>query len=269
MNYDLIVSDFDGTLAGKDRIVSKENKDAILRYIAAGGYFTIASGRSYDSVRNIICDLGLGNCDLKLICLNGSVIKDHPSGKLLKNYTIDREELLATARMCEEKGFYYHIYDADSLYVAEENDINKTYRDFTGTPYKTVGVLSDYIVKHNVEVAKLLIVTDKEKTLSLIDELNATVEKSVFFSSNPIFVEMCNKDAGKGNALKFLAALKGLDISRTIAVGDQYNDIPMIEAAGFAVAVGNAVNALKEKADYIAPPCTESAIADVIDKFCL
>lgn len=270
MNYDLIVSDFDGTLAGRDRIVSPENKDAILRFIEAGGYFTIASGRSFDSICNIIRDLGLGNKALTLICLNGSVIREFPSGKLIEKTAIDRKELLTTARMCEEKGLYYHVYDADSLYVAEENDINKRYRDFTGTPYKVVGVLSDFIAKNNIAVTKLLIVTDKEKTLPMIDELNASIARnSVFFSSNPIFVEMCDKNAGKGNALKALAAAKHIDISRTIAIGDQYNDIPMIEAAGLSVAVGNAVDALKAKADYIAPPCSESAIADVINKFCL
>ena len=266
----MIISDFDGTMAGHDRIVSKENKDAIRRFTQAGGYFTIASGRSYDSVYNIICDLGLKNSALTLICLNGSVIKSFPDGKLLKNYPIDKDELLSAALTCEKRGLYYHLYDEGHLYIDEENEINKKYRDFTGTPYTIVGNLREFIIKSNAPITKLLIVTEKEKTLPMIDELNETIaKKSVFFSSNPIFVEMCSRNAGKGNALRFLASLNGVDISQTIAIGDQYNDIPMIEAAGLSVAVGNAVAALKEKADYIAPPCSESAIAHIIDKFCL
>ena len=91
----------------------------------------------------------------------------------------------------------------------------------------------------------------------------------MFFISNPIFIEMCSKQAVKGNALEYLANFYNIPLDKTIAIGDQCNDLQMIERAGLAVAVDNAVPELKAVADYIAPLCSQSAIANVIKKFCL
>lgn len=271
MKYELIVSDFDGTLAGYDRIVSKENAAAIAEFIDAGGIFTIGSGRSYSSLCKLLVGMGLADKKLELICLNGSVIKSYPDGKLLKNYPIDKKDLIETALECERRGLYYHLYDSEGLYVADDSEISESYRDYTGTPFTIVGKLSDFISQTDKKITKLLIVTEAEKTLPLIDEFNGLFGRgdSVFFSSNPIFAEMCSRKAGKGHALEFLADYRNVDISKTVAIGDQYNDLPMIERAGLSVAVGNAVDALKAAADYVAPDCSDSAVAHVIRKFCL
>jgi len=81
-------------------------------------------------------------------------------------------------------------------------------------------------------------------------------------------VEVVNKKYSKGTAVEFLAKHYGIPLEKTIAVGDQWNDLPMIEKAGLGVAVQNADKRLKEKAKYICQNTNEQgAVRETIEKF--
>ena len=86
--------------------------------------------------------------------------------------------------------------------------------------------------------------------------------------SSEYLVEVINAQYSKGTAVEFLANYHNVSLDKTVAIGDQRNDLPMIERAGLGVAVNNADQGLKDKADYI---CTytneEGAVAEVIAKF--
>ena len=83
------------------------------------------------------------------------------------------------------------------------------------------------------------------------------------------FLEFVSIDAGKGAALAEIGRLFNIDRSEIIAVGDSYNDICMIEYAGFGVAVANAHDDIKAKSDYITLSNNEDGVAEVIDKLLL
>ena len=85
--------------------------------------------------------------------------------------------------------------------------------------------------------------------------------------SADVLVEVSPLGDTKGAALKFLAARYGIDIADTVAIGDNLNDITMIESAGVGVAVGNAVPELKAKADFVAVTNNEGALAQIINKY--
>ena len=82
-------------------------------------------------------------------------------------------------------------------------------------------------------------------------------------------IEITLKGVSKASALQILAELHGVDIEKTIAIGDAGNDVPMIQTAGLGVAMGNASNEVKSKADYVAPSVENDAIKHVIEKFCI
>ena len=80
-------------------------------------------------------------------------------------------------------------------------------------------------------------------------------------------IEIMHKGANKGEALKALIKYLGIDREEVIAFGDNYNDLPMIELAGLGVVMGNADEAVKEKADYVTSTNMEDGVAKAIYKF--
>jgi hydroxymethylpyrimidine pyrophosphatase-like HAD family hydrolase len=81
-------------------------------------------------------------------------------------------------------------------------------------------------------------------------------------------VEVINERFSKGTAVQFIADYYGIPLEKTIGVGDQQNDIPMLQTAGLGIAVQNADNGLKAVADYVTSATfDENAIAEVIEKF--
>lgn len=87
-------------------------------------------------------------------------------------------------------------------------------------------------------------------------------------SSKPYNVEAIDAHASKGKAVEFLANKYGISLSDTMTFGDNLNDLQMIEVAGMGVAVGNAVDTLKNAADYIAENCEDDGVAKTIREFC-
>ncbi|MOA01844.1 putative phosphatase [compost metagenome] len=117
---------------------------------------------------------------------------------------------------------------------------------------------------------KMLIIDDPDYLDELIPVLRELLGDEVHITkSKPHFLEIMHKEGTKGHALKFLADHFGCDMSQTIAIGDSWNDHEMLEAAGLGVAMGNAIPALKEIADYITASNNEDGVKQVIDKFVL
>ncbi len=87
--------------------------------------------------------------------------------------------------------------------------------------------------------------------------------------SFPTFLEIMHKDVSKANGLRILARELGINSSEIIAIGDNFNDIEMIEYAGLGVAVGNAPAGVREKADYVTLNKNGLGVKEVIDKYIL
>jgi hydroxymethylpyrimidine pyrophosphatase-like HAD family hydrolase len=82
-------------------------------------------------------------------------------------------------------------------------------------------------------------------------------------------VSFASPEASKGNALRWLAAMRGLPIEATMAVGDYENDVSLIAAAGFGVAMGNAVDAVKKAARAVVSDCEHDGVAEAIERWVL
>ena len=87
------------------------------------------------------------------------------------------------------------------------------------------------------------------------------------YSSNR-YIEFNQKGVTKGDGLRRLAAMLGVDMKDTIAIGDNFNDLSMIKAAGLGVGVANTAESMKAECDHItAATCQESAVSEVIEQF--
>ena len=96
-----------------------------------------------------------------------------------------------------------------------------------------------------------------------------TADMDVSYSSNR-YLEFNKKGVNKGTGLQHLASILDIDIKDTIAIGDNYNDLSMIQAAGLGVGVANTVEEMKPLCDVITEhTCEEDGVAEVIYKYAL
>ncbi len=269
LDYKLIVSDYDGTLVNKDGTISEENKSAIKKFISAGGIFAISTGRMPASILPQAKALGLEGL---ICCSQGAIILDIKSGELILDKKLTLDATLTACRTMEDMGLHIHGFDLWEYYSNMDDDFLKFYEQVASAKAKLVTdkKLSDFLAEREQPLYRLLAMVmpeDNAKTIAALEAKDlpgCAVTKSMDY-----LVEIVNPDYSKGTAVAYLAEHYGIPIEKTIAAGDNYNDISMIERAGLGVAVNNAEQALKDAADYVCERDHEhGAIAEVINKFC-
>ncbi|MGK0467098.1 HAD-IIB family hydrolase [Clostridium sp.] len=113
-----------------------------------------------------------------------------------------------------------------------------------------------------------IIDNDIEKIQKIKEELKK-IESIQVLGAGLHGVEMTHKSVSKGSAVKYLAQRYKIKKEEIITIGDNENDIEMIEFGGLGVAMGNAIDMLKDRADYIAATNDEDGVAKVISEFIL
>ena len=267
INYGLIVSDFDGTLVRGDGTVSEENKRAIAQYQKDGGSFAISTGRLHYGILDRAKELGLKGL---VSCCQGAIIIDIESGKPVQDNMLSHETTLAICRKMEELKLHYHVYEQENYYCNQDDDALKWYENAVRkTAVRiTKEPLSEYVRKNKMRSYKILAMVRPEDNAKTMQELQKQAfDGCLITKSADVLVEVINAKYSKGTAVEFLANYYGVPLEKTIGVGDQWNDIPMIEKAGLGIAVQNADVKLKEKAVVCEYTNEENAIAKIIEKY--
>ncbi len=264
----LIVSDFDGTLIDDNQEVLPEVREKINEYIACGGIFAVCTGRMLVSILPRVRELGLKGL---VIAQQGAVIADIESGELIKNDGLNCDETAEVCETLEILGQPVNIYSGDKLFtdIPKDNEHLKLYEKIIGVESKHIqGKVSEFVRDKRLFCQKVacLVFPDKRDELytELIKRLGARYDVTC---SARVLVEISKLGETKGAALKFLARYYSIPTDKTVAVGDNMNDLSMIETAGTGIAVGNADNKLKLAADAVTVTNNEGAVAQIIDKF--
>lgn len=269
MRYKYIFSDFDGTISRSDNTVSDKVKDAIARYVAAGGKFVVATGRLFSAVYPRVQALGLHG---EVIVYQGGGIFDIDSRRPLWLNTIDTSLATEVLGHLEKLDYCENLaYFDDKCHCAHPSEYTDVFCDICGVPYYPVNMpLSEYISENSVKPIKLLSLMMPEHTEHFLEYGRSVCgDRMVFTRSNKCVVEMLPVGINKGEAVRRLAEKWGADRSEIICLGDAENDISMIEYAGLGIAAGNAMEKLKAAAGYVGVSNDEDFVAHVIDKFCL
>ena len=257
----LFCSDLDGTLFSKDKTVSKQNLEAIEYFKSEGGLFTFITGRMPKTSKEI-CDIVKPNAPYG--CINGGGIYDHREGKYLWNIELPKEALELVKHVEEQlPDMGISLNTESNVYFRKDNSAMVYMRSVTGLP----NVTCTYDGLDEILLKVAFGHDDEEQMSSLIKLLNNHSKASYydFIRTERRLYEILPKGVSKGLALKKMADLLGVNMSKTIAVGDYNNDISMIKEAGIGIAVANAVDEVKAVADYITVSNNENAIATIID----
>ena len=273
--YKLIASDVDGTLMGEDLVIHPDNYKAITSAVEKGFTFVLCSGRSHKSLRKLHDDLGLPTENAYIISFNGGTV-----------YSVEQEAVVheehtpfdvamrainlfkSRCRKDEIEAFVYN--DPDNIATEHGSKTAENYSKISQTEIRFVDNIQRD-TEESARVVKVVFIGRREPLEVFRKELMAELgdDAEIFFSSEYL-LEIGSPKASKGIALGWLCDKLGIDISQTIAMGDNYNDLTMIETAGMGVAVANSVDELKETANHITEKTAEQgAVAEVINKFIL
>ena len=262
--YRLIAIDVDDTLLTDDLEVTEGTKEALAAAVAQGCVVTLATGRMYPSAVKIAAPLGL---NVPIITYQGALIKNLIDGEVLYERPVPEDAALEVVAFAEEKGLHIQAYEDDRLIALEDNDKAKAYSKLTNVPYE---VQPDFRGIAKRGTAKLLMIDEPATLDALIPELHERLGgRAHVTKSKPHYLEVVHPEATKGHALLHLAAHYGIPREETIAVGDSWNDHEMIESAGLGVAMANAVESLKNVADYVTASNNEEGVRKVVEKFIL
>ena len=266
INNQLIISDFDGTLVNADGTVTEENKRAIAQYVADGGHFAISTGRLHYGILSQAKELGLKGA---VSCCQGAVILDIETEEPLLCGALSNTQTVEICEKMEELDLHIHLYCFDTYYANKDDMALKAYENAVRKKAVVTDIpLSKYAKEHNLCAHKLLAMVDPKEVPFVIEKLEqANFEGCVVTKSSAFLVEVLNRKYSKGTAVGFLANYYGVPVEKTVGIGDQWNDLPMIERAGVGVAVKNADEKLKASAVVVDYTNEESAVAKVIQQY--
>ena len=267
-----LIVDLDGTLLSDDGVIHPDTRSALHRIHHEGIRVMVATGRSEKSAAPAVDALGI---HLPTIIYNGAALWCPIERRLIRERLIDADHLdaildfahaedLMPVVMCADtkKAFtarpqvlQFPLHDMPHLEIVSESDlrIEKPIR------------LSVFSERHNnaAEFAdEIRKIHDAESymtwfPLSLLPELRDSPLK---------VVDIQPPCEGKKEALIYLAEEEGIPAEEVIAIGDATNDLPMVTEAGLGVAMGNAMDELKEVADRIIGKNDTGTIGELVDE---
>ncbi len=269
MTIKLLVLDIDGTIAGKSNAINSTTIKAIGQLIDKGILVTLATGRMYRSALKFQQQI---NSQLPLIVYNGALIKDPFTEDVKQHIPVDVEVAKELIDYLEDDrwrdNLTVHFYLDDCLYVREVTAITKVYADRSRVEAIAVGDLRQLLDR---SPTKILAIGDRPQLITdLLTKLPQLLppDRISLTQSTATFLEATHPQANKGKAVRYLAeTMLRLRSAEVMTIGDNLNDLEMIQYAGIGVAMGNAPNKLKETADWVTLAVENDGVIAAIDRF--
>jgi hypothetical protein len=187
------------------------------------------------------------------------------SGRWLRHEPIPLELARETISALNDEGFGLNCYVNDELYVAEITPQAEQYAGFQDLVVHPVGDLLAWLQE---PPTKLVVIGDPRVLEGLKERMVARFDGRLYISTSlPYFLEFASPDVTKAAGLQFVAKRLGFSRERTVAFGDGENDIELVDWAGFGVAVDNADELVKERADFVCPSVTDEGVAQVLEAY--
>lgn len=250
----LFAMDLDGTSLDNNSILRKETIDALKKLDKNGIKFVFTSGRAMPSVRYLMSLTGIDN---PFVTNNGALAMINKE-KSIYTKGIDDKKIKELINFSENNELSYQFYDVDTYYsnrirperfnhLKKDSKYGMNYQvnfSFSTNPLKELNNRKNTALKFQI-------FPDVEKKEEKIMVLEKVKELDLYAtSSNDKVIEIMEKDVNKFNGISEIGSFLGINKNEIAAIGDQDNDIPMLENSILSFAMGNSIEKVKEVCDY-------------------
>ena len=265
MDYKLIAMDLDGTLNNDQKIITEKTKAALMATQKRGIRLALASARPSPGLFKERDVLRLQDYNGILMSYNGGRIVDAATGKVLFETSMDLAQTKQVLRRLEALPVTPILDDGVQFYVADKNGYKVDYECKNNSMTCTeVGNLADFLsfapIKILMSVRPEELAEVQKQIAAFLPETLTVVQTAAFY------LEVIPKVINKGQGIRDICAVLGIDPSEVISFGDAANDIPMLREAGMGVAMGNAAEAVKAAANMVTLSNNDDGIAVALEK---
>ncbi len=264
----LICIDVDGTLMGKNGHIAPVNLTAIQAAIRAGHRIVITTGRMPSATLPLLDQLGLAGIPGYCICCNGGLILELPGGRILYENRMDREVVNEVAAAVKKAGLHSIAYTSDGTVSEEASPSYAYYLRRTGMQGRIVDSIAacEDVIPYKTVVCHMEDQEALRQFLRTYGTFGRSDIHAVFTSKG--LLEYLPLTTTKGEGLKRLCELIGHPLAKTVAIGDEENDISMLRVAAVGIAVQNASGTVRSEAAHITErTCEEGAVAEALERF--
>lgn len=267
MSIKLVAIDIDGTLLNEKREITNEVKKTISAAISKGIVIVLCTGRPLPGVQDQLNELDLFQDNDHVITYNGALVQQTKSGKIISHHGLSHEDFLEIEVMARRIGSHLHSIDDKAIYTSNRDISVYTIQEASlvkmPLKYRTPEEMTP-----EINLVKMMMIDEPEILDAAIARLPKSFrEKYTTVKSAPYYFEVLNKNASKGAAVAKLSQYLGIKQEEIMAIGDNENDLSMIEYAGLGVAMGNAIPLVKKTAHVVTTTNDEHGVAEAIKKY--
>lgn len=269
----LLAVDVDGTLTPGNNVVTPDTRRALERLREANIGLAIATGRRYRTTRAIIDEVGM---PLPAVCLGGALVKRNDHGTVAKEpYAPDeRMGIVTLAREHGQSVVFQHDADIDGNrdFLVDDalpwNAYTQHYFDnFAPLSHRGDAIADD----HGMDVLVISVFGEERKLRAFAHAANERFPEKLATTIVPDslgggwYCEVQQAHVSKWTGLEHLARELDIAVEEICTVGDEMNDLPMIQNARASVAMGNAHEDVKSAADWVTGRHDEDGLVGVVD----
>lgn len=259
---DAIVSDLDGTLVPADQRIGKRDIAAIHRLGELGIPVLPCTGRPPIRVRGIAEKLGLELA----ICSNGGCCYDFGREEMVFSRLMDPDLARRLINWLLERGLLFILHTPPRTYRSPGAEVIPQY-DVCGDGEEPLHILTPEVPLEELQLLKILVVECDERKVLAEMQRDFSPDELTACSSQPTFVDCNPSGVTKGFGLRQLAAVKGWRMENILAMGDNFNDQDMLEAAGKSAVPADGVAEMRALAKFVTAPCGEDPLAAAVEHF--
>jgi Cof subfamily protein (haloacid dehalogenase superfamily) len=278
----LIAIDLDGTLVDSHNHISDANITAIKKMQDRGVEVAIATGRSYSEVLAVCKEVGIST---HVISSNGASVHSR-NGCHLSSTMIERQDALLSLQWLNSQRYYYEVTVNDETYTpvcsrqflqedichtkaANHSEIDIVSFDLEMSKViRPISIVKGYEELFNkaADCHKIFVFSPNSTRLQVAFAFFKAMQRLNVVSSLDHNIELISENASKGAGLKVLALAMDISLNDTVAVGDNYNDVSMFNAAKYSVAMGNAKDEIKAICTYVTLSNDEDGVAHILNE---
>ena len=258
----LVATDIDGTIFIPEKEFTQGVKDCIEKLSQEGIKVVLVTGRMNAAASKIAQDLGLNT---PVVSYQGGLVAEN--GKILYERYLTKDQAERILDWARVEKIHINLYNNDILY--SETDCYEVQRYCNNLhTERTIKPFND-IKKDKINKLLAIDYSNPERITKYEKELQEIFPDLYIVKSTPYFLEFSNPEASKKCAVEFLQKYWGLKKEEILTIGDQNNDIALLQAGGLKVAMGNATEELKAIANFITDSVYNDGFVKAMEKFCL